>query len=283
MAEKTQEELEAEATALAEEEAGAAELAEAEALALAEEQEAEELEAKLAAERGKPVKKTFQERINELTWKHRQSERDVEYWKGKALEKGKPAGEKGAVSDDSVTDSFKEPRPKATAFETVEAYEDALHDWYDSKKVSKSGKEKKASDFKEAIGTFNKGAASVRIEHPDFDEVVNRPVFTESMRMAVFTIDNGAMVAYALGKDPAEADRIKALSPEKQVYEVGKLERKLLQAQKGKKKSNTPDPLDPITGLKKGKVDPDKMGIKDWMAYDNARRMAKIKAKYEGK
>ena len=277
--------------ALAEEEAAAE--AEAETLAVAEAAEEEEAAAQLAEEdearakadaealaAGTPKKGSFQDRINAITHKFRSAERELDYYKNIVLGK-KQSGDEvfkptpAAVKKETGTPGAVRPRP--VDFETVEDYEDALYGWYDSKKMSKDATTKDANDFKELLSAFNKGAASLRREHPDFDEVTGRPVFTDSMRRVIFNLNDGALVAYELGNNPELAEKIKVLSPDKQMYELSKLEHKLVVIRKVKKGSKTPDPLHPITGRTKKDIDPNEMSIDDWMAREKKLRMAKIK------
>lgn len=278
--------------ALAEEEAAAE--AEAETLAVAEAAEEEEAAAQLAEEdearakadaealaAGTPKKGSFQDRINAITHKFRSAERELGYYKKIVLDKKQsgdgdfkpaPAAERGETNTTGAV------RPQSVNFETVEEYEDALFGWYEAKRASRDTTKQNEKDLKDLLSTFNKGAAPLRIEHPDFDEVTGRPVFTNSMRKAIFSLDNGALVAYELGSNPELADKIKVLSPSKQIYELGKLEHKLTVIRKVKKGSKTPDPLHPITGRTKKETNPDDMSTEDWMAWEKKQRMAKLKA-----
>jgi hypothetical protein len=273
--------------------AAAIEEAEALAVAEAEEEEAaavaleEEEEAGAAAEAvdtaGTPKKGSFQDRINTITHKFRSAERELDYYKNIVLGKDKSGGGSfskpaGQVADRSV-DTPGGTRPKTGDFETVEAYEDALYGWYDAKREKKASAATAESNFKELLSDFNKSAAPLRIEYPDFDEVTARPVFTDSMRRAIFSLDEGALVAYELGKNPALAEKIKVLPLEKQLYEISKLERKLTLVRKVRVKSGTPDPLHPITGRTKKEVNPDEMSTGAWMEWEKNQRMAKLKTK----
>ena len=275
---KTDEEILAEAEAQAAEELAAEEEARAQA-------EAEEA-ARLAEEeeRGNepPKKGSYQDRINDLTYKYRSTQRELDYYKDVVLGKKKSGGSgvnPPPAKPSTTINASGVARPKPDGFETVEDYEDALYGWYDAKRESKVSAIAQEENFKKTLSAFNEGAAPVRLEHPDFDEVTAHPVFTDSMRKAIFNMDNGALVAYELGKNPGLAEKVKLLSPEKQIYEMGKLERKLLLVQKGRTKSNTPDPFSPITGRATSKKDPDKMDIKEWMEWDKQRTMAKLKEK----
>jgi hypothetical protein len=218
-----------------------------------------------------------------MTYKQRSAERERDYYKNIVLGKSKTedggfvpfADEKREIPADTPGGT----RPKPGDFETVEAYEDALYGWYDARRETKASAKTAEDDLKKLLSAFNKGAAPLRIEHPDFDEVTGRPVFTPSMRQAVFNLDEGALVAYELGNNPELAAKIKMLPPDKQLYEMSKLERKLVLVRKVTGKSNTPDPLAHLTGRTKKDIDPDKMPIKEWMEWDKKQRMAKLKTK----
>lgn len=274
---KTDEEILAEAEAQAAEELAAEE----EAKVQAETEEA----ARLAEEDGNgnepPKKGSYQDRINDLTYKYRSTQRELDYYKDVVLGKKKsgsgvtppPAKESTATSVPGVA------RPKPADFETVEGYEDALYGWYDGKREAKTSAANQEENFKKTLSAFNESAAPVRLEHPDFDEITAHPVFTDSMRKAIFNMDNGPLVAYELGKNPELAEKVKLLPPEKQIYEMGKIERRLLLVQKGRKQSKTPDPLNPLDSRSSTKKDPNKMPIGEWMEWDKQRTMARLKEK----
>jgi hypothetical protein len=97
------------------------------------------------------------------------------------------------------------------------------------------------------------------------------------MRKAIFSLDNGPMIAYHLGNNRDVADAIVKLSPERQVYELYKLETKLLLAQKTKTKTDAPDPIVPVGGITQSEKDPSKMSIGEWMEWDKQKRLDKLK------
>lgn len=279
--EKTEAELavETETAALAEAEL----LEEEEARETAEKAAEEEEGVTRSAEEAGVKKGSYQERINAMTYKQRSAERERDYYRDIVLGRNKtedggfvsPAGEKRETTTGTPGDT----RPKPGDFETVETYEDALYGWYDAKRETKVLAKTAEDDLKKLLSAFNESAAPLRIEHPDFDEVTARPVFTPSMRQAVFNLDEGALVAYELGNNPELAAKIKMLPPDKQLYEMSKLERKLVLIRKVTGKSNTPNPLAHLTGRTKKETDPDKMPIGAWMEWDKNQRMAKLKTK----
>lgn len=218
-----------------------------------------------------PKKKTAQERIDELTRKRRDAERDAEYWRKKALEKEPAPVETPAIP----------PRPKLDQFESTEAYEDALLAWNDRQKEIKAQAEKQHTEQQTALQTFQERAQKVRQEYDDFDEVVEQPIFSQHMREALLYAENGPAVAYHLGTNPSEAARIRNLPPTVQLLELGKLETKLLLAKQTKKVSAAPPPPTPVGMAGGGEVDESKLSTADWIKLDNQRRIDRIKKQYE--
>jgi len=219
-------------------------------------------------------KQTAQARIDEITYKFRESEREVEYWKNQANEPPAPIKTVAPQADPN--------RPNQENYETVEAYEDALFDWRDSKMVSEQSALAQRKRRQESASNFNKNATELRKEHPDFDKVIETPVFTDAMRNTLFEIDNGPMVAYHIAKNSDIADTIKDLSPERQVYEIAKLETKLLLAQKTKTTTTAPNPISPVGSTGAPEADPSKMSTEEWMAWEKGKELEKIKTKLEG-
>jgi hypothetical protein len=85
--------------------------------------------------------------------------------------------------------------------------------------------------------------ASDRYE--DFDDVVREgdAPFTDAVRDALLFVENPAEVAYRLGKNRSELERISKLHPLDQVREVNKLSFSLMGNNAGKAASTRPSPL----------------------------------------
>ena len=224
-------------------------------------------------------KQTAQERINELTRIRRDSEREAAYWKKVALEKKETPPEPKA-------EASLPGRPKLEQFETTEQYEDALFEWRDNVREIKSSAQRQEQEYESALKEFNERARKLRIEHEDFDEVIESPVFSPAMREAVLLSENGPQVAYHLGKSEnwALAERIRNLTPSRQLYEMGKVETQLLVATQKKTVTSAPAPIKPVgitgTGVEK---DPSKMTTAEWFAWDNKKRIANIDKQFGGK
>lgn len=218
-----------------------------------------------------PVKQTAQERINEITRKRREAEREVERLQKELAERSKtpaPAAD----------------RPKIENFETQEAYEDALFNWRDSKKQNETLAEQRQREEAEALTKYRMNAEKVRSVYEDFDEVVEQPVFSPTMREVLLNSDEGPMVSYFLGRPENQAitDKIRSMPERLQVYELGKLEAKLLLAQKTKKPTGAPAPISPVGATGGHTIDESKLSDDEWFKLEKQRELEKIKKKYGG-
>ena len=217
----------------------------------------------------KPKKPNYQERINELTRKRREAEREAEHWKE-------------LVSKKEVIQTSN--RPQLENFSTQEAYEDALFDWRDKGKQSEIQKTQQIKSEEEALVKFKANAEKVKSVYEDFDEIVEQPVFSPTMREVLLNSDEGPMVSYFLGRPENQetADKIRRLPERQQVYELGKLEAKLILAQKQKKPTGAPTPISPVGATGGGTIDESKLSDDEWFKLEQQRELAKLKKKYGG-
>jgi hypothetical protein len=226
-----------------------------------------------------PKKKSAQERIDEITKARREAEREREYWKQVALDKAKE------TPQPTPAPATRNPRPVISQFDTTEQYEDALLDWRDRVKEEQVAQQRMVVEQEEGLAKFQRAAAKAREQYADFDEVVETPVFSPQMRYAILNSDTGPELAYFLGS-PENRDtalKIQSLSPDKQYYEMGKLETRLALAKQTKKVPSAPPPISPVgmsgTG---GDVDPSKMTTEEWIKWDRQKEMERLKKKLSG-
>ena len=98
--------------------------------------------------------------------------------------------------------------------------------------------------------------------------------------------DLGPDLAYWLGSNPKEADRISRLSPLLQAREIGKIEAKITAEPVQKKTSTAPDPIRPVTAraVNSGVTDTTDprsvktMSTSDWIAAERQRQIDKARA-----
>jgi|GEM_PF-2645719 len=205
--------------------------------------EGEELPPDAAATAQKPRKQTAQERIDEITYRMREQERQTEYWKNLAMQQVQettPAKAAPPVAQD---------RPQIENFETSQAYEDALFEWRDKEKEKEISAKREQEDAIVAGRRFAENAEKFKVEHPDFDMVIQSPVFTYVMRQAIFDSDEGATLAYNLGlpENRAIVNKIATLSPQQQLRELGKFEANMILKKESKKTTAAPPPIIPLS------------------------------------
>lgn len=86
-------------------------------------------------------------------------------------------------------------------------------------------------------------------KYDDFDEVVGDLKPVNALTIAIMQAENAEDVAYYLGKNLKEAQRLAGLDPIAQIREIGRLEAKLLSdPPKPKTPSQAPAPISPLSG-----------------------------------
>ena len=110
---------------------------------------------------------------------------------------------------------------------------------------------------------------TAREKYDDFDEVAFGEVnVTETMGLAIKDSDDGGEIAYYLGKNPEESDKIAKLSPLAQIKAIGRIEERLIER---------PTRKPPPTPVNRGRTSQstassklnDKMSMADWQKARN--------------
>jgi hypothetical protein len=185
-------------------------------------------------------------------------------------------------------------KPKLEDFQTLEDYQEALTDWKldarDQKKRDDDAQQKAQDQRAASQADWVKRQDVARKQHDDYDEVTARlskvPDSPGSFAAADAIVDdeNGAELAYYLGKHPEEVKRIAGLSPVSAIREIGKLSATLSPSpatENGKPKiSSAPKPPPSLTRPAKTSSDdindPDVQ--RDWKRWNKARE-AQLKGK----
>jgi beta-glucosidase-like glycosyl hydrolase len=141
---------------------------------------------------------------------------------------------------------------------------------------------------KEVIEAYHDREEEARSKYDDFEQVAYNPnlPITSDMAQAIQYSDIGPDLAYHLGANPKEAERISRLPPILQAKEIGKLEQKLSSNPPVKKTSNAPTPISPITARSTGSpaydtTDPRSiktMSTSDWIEAERQRQIKKQEA-----
>lgn len=125
-------------------------------------------------------------------------------------------------------------------------------------------------------------------KYDDFEQVAyndNIPI-SDTMAETIRASDVGPDVAYYLGSNPKEAERIYQLSPVMQAREIGKIEAKLADAPPVKKTTSAPAPISPVTARVSGNptydtTDPrstKSMSTSEWIEAERQRQIRKMQA-----
>ena len=171
--------------------------------------------------------------------------------------------------------------PPIEQFETVDAYADALALQKAEKLLIERDTKKQQSDILEA---YHEKEEDARTKYDDFEQVAYNPSIriTPMMAEAIQSSEAGPDVAYYLGANPKEAERISRLSPISQAKEIGKLEAKLVSDPPVKRTSSAPAPISPVTAKSSGSpaydtTDPRSMKTMTTTEWINAERARQVK------
>jgi len=175
--------------------------------------------------------------------------------------------------------------PSSDQFESPEDYAEALVYKRAEELISKREAQKQQSELIEAYRDREEDA---RNKYDDFEQVAHNPSvrITGVMAETIQSSEIGPEVAYYLGSNPKEADRISRLTPFSQAKEIGKVEAKLMADPPTKRTSSAPAPISPVSARASGSpamdtTDPRSiktMTASQWIEADRARQMKKMDA-----
>jgi len=171
-------------------------------------------------------------------------------------------------------------------FASNEDYVEALAEQRAEQKLAERDQRRQQAEILE---TYHDKEEEVRAKYDDFEQVAYNPnlPITTVMAQSIQASDNGPEVAYHLGANPREAERISRLSPIMQAKEIGKIEAQLAANPPVKKTSNAPAPISPVSARSSGSpaydtTDPrsiKSMSTSDWIEAERARQVKKHEAR----
>ena len=175
--------------------------------------------------------------------------------------------------------------PSIENFDSTDAYADALA-------VKKAEELIAARDRQthqaEVVEAYNEREEKARDKYDDFEDVVYNPKLriTDVMAESIQSSDNGPDLAYWLGSNPKEAERIARLSPILQAKEIGKIEVRLADNPPVKKSTSAPTPISPVTARSSGSPSHDTtdprsiktMTTSEWIEAERNRQIRKYEA-----
>jgi hypothetical protein len=171
-------------------------------------------------------------------------------------------------------------------FASTEEYADALAYQKAEQILSQREQQKQQS---EVLEQYHDREEEARAKYVDFEQVAYNPnlPITTSMAQAIQFSEIGPELAYHLGANPKEAERISRLQPILQAKEIGKLEAKLAADPPVKKTSNAPSPISPVTARSTGSPNFDttdprsikSMSTSEWIEAERQRQIRKLEAR----
>ena len=170
--------------------------------------------------------------------------------------------------------------PQRDEFRDDAAFEQAQIEHLAAKRAEQLLAEREAVKQQEARAeTFLEKAEKVAERYPDFQAVVSNPSLPINDHMAEFIAEseNGADVAYFLGKNPIRAAQIAKLSPVGAARELVKIEAELASKPKPSP-SKAPEPIKPVGTRGKpssSSMPSDDDPIEVWMKKEQARVRAR--------
>jgi len=226
-------------------------------------------------EEEKPKKKGgFQRRIDELTRKNYEAQREAEAYKAQ-LAQYQQQVQQQQMQNDAVP-------PKLADYNYDEtAYYQAVQDWNESQikrfQESQQQQAEQQRQYQERIRAnqaMQEKMIKAQEKYPDFAAKINNPELpplaqiNSAAYQAVIDSDAFDDVAYYLASNPSEVYHFSSLSPIRAVKEVARLEAKL-----SAKPAAPAAPITPPSTVKpraESVKDPDSMGVDEWMEYRNS-------------
>ena len=203
---------------------------------------------------------------------------------GKRLAREQRKWEREQVARQTVPVVSKE-SPSIENFDSTDAYAEALA-------VKKAEELIAARDRQtyqaEVVEAYSDREEKARDMYDDFEDVVYNPKLriTDVMADSIQSSDNGPDLAYWLGSNPKEAERIARLSPILQAKEIGKIEVRLADNPPVKKSTSAPTPISPVTARSSGSPSHDTtdprsiktMTTSEWIEAERNRQIRKYEA-----
>lgn len=175
--------------------------------------------------------------------------------------------------------------PPADQFDSVDAYADALATKKAEELLARREFERQQVQL---VSAYHERVDEAIEKYPDYQQVVENPSLpvTNVMAASIRASEIGPDVAYYLGSNPKEADRISRLPDFLQAKEIGKLEAKLAASPPVRRTSSAPAPIAPVTSRQSSApsfdtTDPrsvKSMSTSEWIEAERQRQRMKWEA-----
>jgi hypothetical protein len=224
--------------------------------------------------------------VDQATEEKKYSQAEIDAMIGKRLAREQRKWEREQANRSAESQIVKAaPTASVDQFESPEAYAEALAYQKAEELLAKREAAKQQSQVLESYHDLEEEA---RTKYDDFEQVAYNPKLpiTNVMAETIQSSDVGPELAYYLGSNPKEADRISRMSPLSQAKEIGKIEAKLVSAPPVRKTTSAPAPISPVTARSAGAATLDttdprsikSMTASQWIEAERARQIKKLQA-----
>jgi hypothetical protein len=228
------------------------------------------------------------ENQNETTEEKKYSQAEIDAMIGKRLAREQRKWEREQQQRAAETQIVKAaPAASADQFESPEAYAEALAYQRAEELIAKREAAKQQSQILES---YQEREDAIRDKYDDFEQVAYNPKLpiTNVMAETIQSSDIGPELAYYLGSNPKDAERISRMTPLAQAKEIGKIEAKLSNDPPVKRTTSAPAPISPVTARSSGAPSHDttdprsikSMTTSQWIEAERARQIKKQQAQY---
>jgi len=224
--------------------------------------------------------------VDQATEEKKYSQAEIDAMIGKRLAREQRKWEREQANRSAESQIVRAaPTASVDQFESPEAYAEALAYQKAEELLAKREAAKQQSQVLESYHDLEEEA---RTKYDDFEQVAYNPKLpiTNVMAETIQSSDVGPELAYYLGSNPKEADRISRMSPLSQAKEIGKIEAKLVSAPPVRKTTSAPAPISPVTARSAGAATLDttdprsikSMTASQWIEAERARQIKKLQA-----
>jgi hypothetical protein len=222
----------------------------------------------------------------ETTEEKKYSQAEIDAMIGKRLAREQRKWEREQQQRAAETQIVKAPSTaSAEQFESPEAYAEALAYQRAEELIAKREAAKQQS---QVLESYQEREEVARDKYDDFEQVAYNPKLpiTNVMAETIQSSDIGPELAYYLGSNPKDAERISRMTPLAQAKEIGKIEAKLSSDPPVKRTTSAPAPISPVTARSSGSPSHDttdprsikSMTTSQWIEAERARQIKKQQA-----
>ena len=183
--------------------------------------------------------------------------------------------------------------PSRDAFEEEDKYDVAMAEYYDKLTdwkleqrdqitSEKSNQEAFHNKNQKLYETYEEKVGKAVEKYPDYIDLVEKTTFDNTIREAIFKSEHSAEIAYHIAKNPDLGEKLLNSSAIDVALEVRDLDLRLKKSLNSKTSSSAPDPITPVNDSEViTDKDPSKMSMDEYMKYERAETIKKLKNKQE--